>query len=197
MKASFGFGENVLWSALSRRLREQSARRTERRCLSAPSRWITRCDVKVDRVACPWLIRRFIDPKAEFFFVPEDRLLEVARRLGATPFDAQRLPEVKLNHRAERCTFEAIMEDYGIIDGTLQRLALIVRGADVKGQEHIAPESQGLRAIAHGFALTGINDEERLARELPIYDALYEYLRRKQQRFATVEQLHFGAEREI
>lgn len=180
MKASFGFGENVCWSALNRALREQSFRNTERSNFSSPTKWITRTDVKVDRVACPWLIRRFIDPHAEFFFVPEDQLLDAAHKLAATPFDASRLPEVKLNHRAERCTFEAILEDYGIVEATLQRLALIVRGADVKGQEHIAPESHGLRAIAHGFALSGINDEERLAREFPIYDALYEYLRRQE-----------------
>ena len=142
-------------------------------------RWITRENIKVDRVACPWLIQRFVDPQAEFLFVPESELLTAARRESATPFDATRFPEVKLNHRAERCTFEAILEDYGIVEATLQRLALIVRGADVKGQEHIAPESQGLRAIAHGFAFSGINDEERLAREFPIYDALYEYLRRQ------------------
>lgn len=194
MKASFGFGENVLWSALSSSLREQPVRETEGQCLSAPSRWITRSNVKVDRVACPWLIRRFIDPTAEFFFVQEDRLLEAARRLGATPFDAQRLREVKLNHRGPRCTFEAILEDYGIVERPLQRLALIVRGADVKGQEHIAPESQGLRAIAYGFALSGIDDEDRLARQFPIYDALYEYLHRKEQQFATRERLHFPGE---
>lgn len=179
MKGNFGFGDDVCWSAVSRALRQQSTRNAERLSCSAPTKWITRSDVKVDRVACPWLIRRFIDANAEFFFVPEDRLLETARTLGATPFDANRLPEVKLNHRAERCTFEAILEDYGLVEATLQRLALIVRGADVKGQEHIAPESLGLRAIAHGFALTGINDEERLTREFPIYDALYEYLRRQ------------------
>jgi hypothetical protein len=140
-------------------------------------KWITRSNVKVDRVACPWLIRRFIDPQAEFLFVPENLLLETARKIGATPFDASRIPEVQLNHRGERCTFEAILEDYGLNDSTLHRLALIVRGADVKGQEHVAPESAGLRAIAHGFALAGISDEERLAREFPIYDALYEYVR--------------------
>src|SRR5712671_6360940 len=142
-------------------------------------RWITRQDVKVDRVACPWLIRRFIDPQAEFLFVSEDQLLERARQEGATPFDATRFPEVRLNHRGERCTFEAILEDYKLTDSALHRLALIVRGADVKGQEHASPESLGLRAIAQGFALTGISDEERLAREFPMYDALYEYVRQQ------------------
>ena len=140
-------------------------------------KWITRENVKVDRVACPWLIRRFVDPQAEFLFVPEDELLEAARKQGAVPFDATRFPEVALNHRQERCTFEAILEDYRLTDPALQRLGLIVRGADVKGQEHMSPESVGLRAIAQGFAATGISDEERLAREFPMYDALYAYLR--------------------
>lgn len=140
-------------------------------------KWVTRSNVKVDRVACPWLIRRFIDPDAEFLFVPEDQLLETVRRQGAIPFDATRFPEVKLNHRGERCTFEAILEDYKFTDPALHRLGLIVRGADVKGQEQVSFESLGLRAIAHGFALSGISDEERLAREFPLYDALYEYVR--------------------
>ena len=140
-------------------------------------KWITRSNVKVDRVACPWLIRRFIDANAEFLFVPEDQLLETARREEAVPFDATRFPEVKLNHRGERCTFEAILEDYKLRDPALHRLALIVRGADVKGQEHVSAESLGLRAIAEGFAACGISDEERLTREFPVYDALYEYAR--------------------
>ncbi len=140
-------------------------------------KWVTRSNVKVDRVACPWLIRRFIDPQAEFLFVPEDQLLDTARKEEAIPFDATRFPEVKLNHREERCTFEAILEDYKLTDPALHRLALIVRGADVKGQEHVSPESIGLRAIAHGFAASRISDEELLAREFPLYDALYEYVR--------------------
>ena len=140
-------------------------------------KWITRSNVKVDRVACPWLIRRFIDANAEFLFVAEDQLLETARRQEAIPFDATRLPEVKLNHRGERCTFEAILEDYKLSDPALHRLALIVRGADVKGQERVSAESLGLRAIAEGFAACGISDEERLTREFPVYDALYEYAR--------------------
>lgn len=140
-------------------------------------KWITRSNVKVDRVACPWLIKRFVDREAEFLFVPEGELLAAAQREGAIPYDAPRLPEVKLNHRVERCSFEAILEDYKLDDPALQRLALIVRAADVKGQEHVAPEGLGLRAIADGFARTGISDEERLARQFPVYDALYEYAR--------------------
>ena len=181
-KVTFGFGENVCWRSvrslvLSGPLR--SDEETHRRRTHS-SKWITRVNAKVDRVACPWLIRRFIDPEAEFFFVPEDRLLEAARRLGAIPFDANRFPEIKLNHRGERCTFEAILEDYEIREPMLQRLALIVRGADIKGQEQITSESSGLRAIAYGFAQSGISDQERLKQEFPIYDALYEYLRRQE-----------------
>ena len=116
---------------------------------------------------------------AEFLFVPEDELLEAARRENATPFDASRLPEVKLNHRGNRCTFEAILEDYNLTDRALQKLGLIVRTADVKGQEHVAPEGLGLRALAEGFAQMGISDQERLARQFPVYDALYEYAQRQ------------------
>lgn len=141
--------------------------------------WITRSNVKVDRVACPWLIKRFVDGEAEFLFVPEDELLEAARRENATPFDANRLPEVKLNHRGNRCTFEAILEDYNLTDRALQKLGLIVRTADVKGQEHVAPEGLGLWALAEGFAQMGISDQERLARQFPVYDALYEYAQRQ------------------
>ncbi len=141
-------------------------------------KWVTRSNVKVDRVACPWLIKRFVDPAAEFLFVPESELLETAKREGAIPFDAPRLPEVKLNHRGDRCSFEAILEDYKLTDPALARLALIVRAADVKGQEGVAAEGLGLRALAEGFAALGISDEERLARQFPVYDALYEFTQR-------------------
>jgi hypothetical protein len=142
-------------------------------------RWITRENIKVDRVACPWLIKRFVDPHAEFLFVPEAELLAAASREGATPFDATRLPQVRLNHRGERCTFEAILEDFNLSDPALQRMGHIVRAADVKGQESLTPEGPGLRAIAEGFAALGIADEERLRLEFPVYDALYAYARRR------------------
>jgi len=142
-------------------------------------KWITRSNVKVDRVACPWLIKRFIDGDAEFLFVLEAELLTAASREHATPFDATRLREVKLNHRGERCTFEAILEDFRLTDPALDRLGHIVRAADVKGQEHVAPEGLGLRAIAEGFAALGISDEERLIRQFPVYDALYQYARQQ------------------
>jgi len=139
-------------------------------------RWITRENIKADRVACPWLIKRFVDPEAEFLFVPEHELLAVARRENATPFDASRFADVKLNHRGDRCTFEAILEDFNLADDALQRLWQIVRAADVKGQEHVAAEGPGLRAIAQGFACLGLADHERLRVGFPIYDALYAYV---------------------
>jgi len=138
-------------------------------------KWITRKDIKVDRVACPWLIKRFVDPQAEFLFVEEKELIEQANLHGAIPFDAPRIEAIKLNHRGYRCSFEAILEDYAVTDPALQKLALIVRAADVRGQESAAPEGIGLRSIAHGFAAMGISDEERLLRQFPIYDALYVY----------------------
>lgn len=140
-------------------------------------KWITRAHIKVDRVACPWLIRRFIDPEAQFLFVEESQLLEMAARENAIPFDAPRLSEVKLNHRGVRCSFEAIVEDYHLQAPGLERLALIVRAADVKGQEKAAPEGIGLRAMAQGFAAMGLADEELLVRQFPVYDAFYEYAR--------------------
>ena len=140
-------------------------------------KWITRSNVKVDRVACPWLIRRFIDPQAQFLFVEQSQLLESATRENAIPFDAPLLSEVKLNHRGVRCSFEAIVEDYHLQAPGLEKLALIVRAADIKGQEQVAIEGIGLRAIAQGFAAMGLPDEERLVRQFPIYDALYEYAR--------------------
>jgi hypothetical protein len=140
-------------------------------------KWMTRKNVKVDRVACPWLIRRFVDPQAEFLFVEESELLARANQEQAIPFDAPRFSEVKLNHRGAHCTFDAILEDYKLEDSALGRLALIVRAADIKGQESVAIEGAGLKAIAEGFKAMGLSDEERLARQFPLYDALYEYLR--------------------
>ena len=140
-------------------------------------KWITRSNVKVDRVACPWLIERFIDPQAEFLFVEEKDLLARAAQENAISFDAPQIAAIKLNHRGVRCTFEAILEDYSITDPALLRLALIVRATDVKGQEHVAAEGIGLRSMAQGFAALGLSDEERLARQFPVYDALLAHLR--------------------
>ena len=144
-------------------------------------KWITRQDVKVDRVACPWLIKRFIDPQAEFPFVEEKDLLEEAnQQQGAIPFDAPKIEAIKLNRRGPRCTFEAIIEDYTISDPALLRLALIVRAADIQGQESVAAAGIGLRSIAQGFAAMGLSDEDRLASQFPVYDALYAYVQRQE-----------------
>ena len=140
-------------------------------------KWITRENVKVDRVACPWLLKRFVDPEAEFLFVKEENLIEQAKIHDAVPFDAPNIAAVKLNHREQRCSFEAIVEDFHLSDPGLRELALIVRAADVKGQEEAAPEGIGLRSIAQGFAAMGIPDQERLALQFPVYDALYAYVR--------------------
>ena len=138
-------------------------------------KWITRERVKVDRVACPWLIRKFVDPDAEFLFVPPDQVTEVARREGATPFD---VPGVELGHHEGRCSFEAIVRKYGIDDAAVKMLAEIVHGADVAPDLYGRPEAPGLKAIAEGFRHFGLKDDhEILAREFVVYDALYAYCR--------------------
>ena len=134
-------------------------------------KWITRERAKVDRVACPWLISRFIDPAPDFFFVPAERVLAEAERHGATPYD---IPDVALGHHGPFCSFDALMEKYSLhgSDPALDRLALIVRGADTADKD-LTPESRGLEAIAGGFQQMGIGDHEKLEREFPLYDALY------------------------
>lgn len=138
-------------------------------------KWVTRARPKVDRVACPWLIKRFVDPDAEFRFVPADEVLAVAEREGAVPFD---VPGVELGHHGPECSFDAIIKKYGLDDPALARLALIVRGADTDARG-LAPESPGLEAIAEGFRLVFSDDHELLAREFPVYDALYAYCRQQ------------------
>jgi len=136
-------------------------------------KWITRHNVKVDRVACPWLIRRFIDPKAEFLFVPEQEVLAIAAREEAVPFDMPRNPELKFTHHNGLCTFEVLIREFNLKEPGLAHLAKIVHGADIAGQEHTASEAAGLKAIAEGFHAMNLSDEQRLAFGFPIYDALY------------------------
>lgn len=134
-------------------------------------RWITRANAQVDRVACPWLIKRFIDPRAEFLFVPAAEVMDTAKRQGAIPYD---VPNVELGHVDGRCSFESIVLKYKLEDPALAELARIVHGADVAADVNITPESAGLNAIARGFALVhGINDQEKIRLESPMYDALY------------------------
>ena len=134
-------------------------------------KWVTRARPKVDRVACPWLIKKFVDPQAEFLYVPPDQVMEVAKREGAIPFDVS---NVELGHQGPECTFDAIIRKYKLTDPALRRLALIVRGADTAAKE-LTPESPGLEAIAEGFRLVYQNDHELLERESSVYDALYAY----------------------
>jgi hypothetical protein len=136
--------------------------------------WITRSGAKVDRVACPWLIRKFIDPHAEFVYVPRERVLEEAKRLGATPFDVE---GVDLGHHGPDCSFETIVKRYKLTDPALLRLAQIVHGADTADPNPV-PEAPGLRAIAEGMALTTPDDHAKIAQEFPMYDALYAYCQR-------------------
>ena len=137
-------------------------------------KWITRERVKVDRVACPWLIRKFIDPSAEFLFVPEEKVLEVAKREGATPFDVK---GVEIGHHGKECSFDALVKKYDLgRDLAIVLLARIVNGADTDNSLWNQPEAAGLNAIAEGFRHLGYkNDHEVIAAELLVYDALYAY----------------------
>jgi hypothetical protein len=137
-------------------------------------KWVTREAAKTDRVACPWLIKKFIDPQAEFLFVPKDKVLEVARRAGAKSFDC---PGADYAHREGKCSFEVLIGEYGLKDPTLQVLARIVHGADIPADVGFAPQAAGLQAIAHGFAAICPDDHRKLNLEFPVYDALYAWCR--------------------
>lgn len=135
-------------------------------------KWVTREGAKTDRVACPWLIRRFIDRDAEFLFVPKGQVLPTARRTNGKSFDA---PGADYTHRGKKCTFEVLVEDFGLRDPTLARLARIVHGADIEGDVETCPESAGLLAIGLGFSRTTPDDHEKLRLQFPLYEALYTY----------------------
>jgi len=137
-----------------------------------PSLWVTRERPKIDRIACPWLIRRFIDPDARFIYVPATDVLKVAKDTGAIPYD---IPGVTLTHRDERCSFDAFIEDYHLTDPALGRIAAIVRGADTDRME-LAPQAAGLFAISLGLSVNIPDDHAMLRHGLVIYDALYGWL---------------------
>src|SRR5689334_16231230 len=139
-------------------------------------RWVTREKAKVDRIACPWLIRRFIDPGAEFVYVPAEEVMSVAERQGAIPYD---VPGAELGHVGGRCSFESILLKYGLTkDPALVALGRIVHAADVAADVGMAPEGAGLKAIAHGFALLwGADDHRKIELQAPLYDALYAWCR--------------------
>ena len=137
-------------------------------------KWVTRSHVHVDRVACPWLISRFVDSDAEFLFVPRSQIQRIAEETGAIPFDA---PGVELGHRDGKCSFETIVEHYGLTDGGLLRLARIVHSADVEPDLDLDPIARGLEALAVGYSLRFPDDQENLQRQFDVYDALYAWCR--------------------
>jgi len=132
-------------------------------------KWVTRQYVHVDRTACPWLIKRFIDPKAEFLFVPVEKIEETVKKEKAIPYDA---PGVELGHHGDKCSFDAIAEKYKIRDPAVLELAKIVRAADTDTME-AAPEAAGLEAVMTGFGIVSKDDYETIARASPVYDAFY------------------------
>jgi hypothetical protein len=134
-------------------------------------KWVTPARPKEDRIACPWLIKRFVDQEAEFLYVPADQVNVVAEREGAIPFDA---PGVELGHHGAECRFDAIVKKYELTDPALQKLALIVRGADTADKD-LTPEARGLEAIADGFRRLYDDDLQQLAAESIVYDALYAF----------------------
>ena len=138
-------------------------------------KWVTREKARVDRIACPWLVKRFVDSEAEFLFVPQERVLQVANEQKAIPFDA---PNIELGHHGEECSFDAIIHKYGLKDAALLELAKVVRGADTKNRS-LTPESPGLFSIAEGFRLITKDDFENMSKQWPVYDALYAFFKAK------------------
>ena len=133
-------------------------------------KWVTREHPKTDRIACPWLIRAFLDADAEIVYVPPEDVLAYAAREGATSFDA---PGATYSHRDGMCSFETLVEEFKIGDPAVVLMAKVVHGADVPEDRDAMPESRGLLAIADGFARLGLDDQRQLELELPVYDALY------------------------
>jgi hypothetical protein len=136
-------------------------------------KWITRERPKIDRIACPWLIARYIDKKAEFLYVPSARVLEVAAETGATPYD---IPGVEFGHVGELCSFDAFLKKYNLTDPALHKLAVIVRGADT-ARPDLAPQAPGLLAISLGLSLNIADDHAMLRYGMVMYDALYSWCR--------------------
>ena len=137
-------------------------------------KWITRERPKIDRVACPWLIARFIDPEPEFLFVAPERVLEVARETGAIPYD---VPGAPLSHEGERCSFDAFLANYELDDPLLHELAVIVRGADT-GRLDLSPQAPGLLALSLGLSALFEDEHEMLGHGLVLYDALHAWLQK-------------------
>jgi len=140
-------------------------------------KWVTREHAKVDRIACPWLIKNFVDKDAEFLFVPSDKVVQIANEKNATPFD---VPSVELGHHGEECSFDAIIKKYNLEkkDPALSELAKIIRGADTPNRS-LTPQSEGLLAIAHGFSMNAKDDHDNINKQFHVYDALYSFCKWK------------------
>ena len=135
-------------------------------------KWLTRARVRMDRVACAWLVARYVDRDAEFLFVDGDDILARATEVGATPFV---VPHAELGRRGDRITFEVMLDKYGLIDPALKKMAAIMRAADVTALRGTCPEAEGVRAIVHGFFLLNLPDEQSLQLQMPVMDAVYRY----------------------
>jgi hypothetical protein len=136
-------------------------------------KWVTREKARVDRIACPWLITRFIDKEPTFLFVPARDVLAVAKKEEAIPYD---VPDVELGHHGDQCSFDAFVDKYKLRDPALRELALIVRGADTDARA-LTRESAGLYAVATGFQAIARDDFDNMEKQFPVYDALYDYCR--------------------
>jgi len=141
--------------------------------IGAPSRWVTRERPKIDRVACPWLVRRFVDPSAEFLYVPSAQVLDAATREHAIPYD---IPGVRFTHRGDACSFDAFIADFGLTDAGLAELATIVRAADTGRLDH-SPQAPGLAAMSLGLSALYPDDLEMLGHGMRMYDALYAWIK--------------------
>ncbi len=136
-------------------------------------KWVTREKARVDRIACPWLISRFIDREPVFLFVPAGEVMKVAEREQAVPYE---VPNVELGHHGDRCSFDAFLDKYNLDEPALRAMAMVVRGADTDHRD-LTPESPGLYALATGFQTISKDDVENMARQFPAYDALYAFCR--------------------
>jgi rhodanese-related sulfurtransferase len=146
---------------------------TRRKRDATENKWITREHPKIDRIACPWLVSRFINPEAEFIYVPSNDVAKVAIEIGGTPYD---IDHVEFGHVGDRCSFDAIVKAYGIEDGALDRLAAIIRGADTS-RPNLTPQGEGLLAISYGLSANFPDDHAMLKHGLVMYDALYTWCR--------------------
>jgi rhodanese-related sulfurtransferase len=153
----------------------------DRKPVLANTRWVTRERPKIDRIACPWLLARFVDPEAEFLYVPTKQVLDAAKARDAVPYD---IPDVHFSHEGECCSFDAFLKHYHLVDPALERLALIVRGADT-ARPDLAPQASGLAAISLGLSRKFADDHEMLKHGLVMYDALYAWCKEGQDEVHT------------